>query len=87
MTLQRPCLQRAAMAAVLEAADGADEGHECLIEPPWHPGELKRVVDSRFECDTELTSKCLQGGLEGEAFAGRGVEGPKQGVEVAIAVA
>jgi hypothetical protein len=46
-----------------------------------------RQVDSRFKCDTELTSKCLQGGLEGEAFAGRGVEGPKQGVEVAIAIA
>ena len=44
-----------------------------------------KAVDSRFKCDTELTGKCLQGGLEGEAFAGRGVEGPEQGVEIAIA--
>jgi len=46
-----------------------------------------RAVDSRFKCDTELTGKCLQGGLEGEAFAGRGVESPEQGIEVGVAVA
>ena len=45
------------------------------------------MVDSRFKCDTELTDKGFQGGLEGEAFAGPGVEGPEQGVEVMIAVA
>jgi hypothetical protein len=44
-------------------------------------------VDSRFKCDTKSMSKCLQGGLEGEAFAGRGVERPEQRVEVVIAVA
>ena len=32
-------------------------------------------VDSRFKRDTELQGEGLQGGLEGEAFAGRGIEG------------
>jgi hypothetical protein len=45
------------------------------------------LVDSRFKCDTELKNEGLQRGLEGEAFAGRGVEGPEQGVEVVVAVA
>jgi len=31
-----------------------------------------------------LTSESLQGGLEGEAFAGRGVEGPEQGVDARL---
>lgn len=44
------------------------------------------TVDSRFKCDTELKSEGFQGGLEGEAFARRGVERPEQGIEVVIAV-
>jgi hypothetical protein len=47
-------------------------------------GVGRQMVDSRFKCDTELTIEGLQGGLEGEAFAGRGVEGPEQGAEVAM---
>jgi hypothetical protein len=51
------------------------------------PGFQDVSVDSRFKCDTELTCKGLQRTPEGEAFAGRGVEGPEQDIEVAIAVA
>ncbi len=56
------------------------------LEPSPLQGFPWSRVDSRFKCDTELTGEGLQGGLEGEAFAGRGVEGPEQGVEVMIAV-
>ena len=44
-------------------------------------------VNSRFKCDTELVGEGLEAGLEGEAFSGRGVERPEQGIEVVIAVA
>ena len=57
--------------------------YKALHPDPGYRGDL---VDSRFKCDTELKSEGFQRGLEGEAFARRGVERPEQGIEVVIAV-
>ena len=62
---------------------GAQDPQRAEQGPQARPGGGGFTFQARHRIDGQMPPR----GLEGEAFAGRGVEGPEQGVEVAITVA